>query len=108
MKILKGNSIKLRPLEPEDLEFLYDSENDESNWLISGTQVPYSKYLLKQYIENSHQDIYEAKQVRLVIESNNTFIPIGLIDLFDFDPLHKRAGVGILINPRFQNKGFAS
>lgn len=108
MKTLKGKNINLRPLEPEDLQFLYDSENEESNWKISGTLVPYSKYLLKNYIENSHQDIYEAKQARLVIESNKESTPIGMIDLFDFDPLHKRAGVGILINPIYQHKGFAS
>ena len=31
-----------------------------------------------------------------------------MIDLFDFNPQHKRAGVGILIHPDFQKKGFAS
>jgi diamine N-acetyltransferase len=108
MKTLKGKLINLRPLETEDLQYLYDSENNVSNWIISGTQVPYSKYLLKKYIENSHQDIYEAKQVRLVIEANSNTAPVGMIDLFDFDPLHKRAGIGVLINPEYQNKGFAS
>lgn len=108
MKTLKGKIVNLRPLEPEDLQFLYDSENDESNWIISGTQVPYSKYILKKYIENSHQDIYEAKQARFVIELSQKKIPIGMIDLFDFEPLHKRAGVGILINEVHQNKGYAS
>jgi diamine N-acetyltransferase len=108
MKTLKGTLINLRPLEPEDLQFLYDTENDESSWKVSGTQVPYSKHILKNYIENSHQDIYEAKQARFVIESKELSIPIGMIDLFDFDPIHKRAGIGILVVEKFQNKGFAS
>lgn len=108
MKTLKGIHINLRPLEPEDLQFLYDSENDEINWKVSGTQVPYSKFILKNYIENSHQDIYEAKQLRLVIEDKQTKETVGMIDLFDFEPLHKRAGIGILVLKQFQNKGFAS
>lgn len=108
MKTLKGKHINLRPLESEDLQFLYDSENDEANWKVSGTQVPYSKFILKNYIENSHQDIYEAKQARLVIESKESKLAIGMIDLFDFEPMHKRAGVGILILNEYQNKGFAS
>lgn len=108
MKTLIGENINLRPLEPEDLQFLFESENDESNWNVSNTQVPFSKYILKKYIENSYQDIYEAKQVRLVIEHTETHSPIGMIDLFDFEPTHKRAGVGILIKSTHQNKGYAT
>ena len=61
-------------------------ENDESIWKVSNTQTPYSKFLIKQYLENAHQDIYEAKQLRLAICINNSNETIGLIDLFDFDP----------------------
>ncbi len=95
---LQGQTIYLRALEPEDLEFIYKIENDESIWEVSHTQTPYSRFLIRQYLENAHQDIYEAKQLRLVICLNNTFEAIGLIDLFDFDPQHSRAGVGILIH----------
>ena len=108
MKSLTGKKIKLRALEPEDLAFLFTLENDELYWEVSHTQSPFSKYLLKQYLENAHLDIYEAKQVRLVIEENSSKQPIGLIDLFDFSPQHKRAGIGILIATEFQKKGFAS
>ena len=31
-----------------------------------------------------------------------------MIDLFDYNPQHKRAGIGILIHPDFEKKGFAS
>lgn len=68
----------------------------------------FSKFLLKQYLENAHLDIYEAKQLRLVIDDKVTGKSIGMIDLFDFNPQHKRAGIGILIHPDFQQKGFAS
>ena len=100
MITLKGNTVNLRALEPEDLEFIYAIENDESIWTVSNTNTPFSKFLIKQYLENAHQDIYEAKQLRLVIcktESNET---IGLIDLFDFDPTNNRAGIGIIIQEK--------
>ena len=107
MEYLKGEKSNLRALEPEDLEFLYTIENNESFWEISHTQTPFSKYLLKQYLENAHLDIFEAKQLRLLIEEKSTKRQVGLIDLFDFNPQHKRAGIGILIHPDFQKNGFA-
>jgi len=107
MATLLGKNINLRALEPEDLDFLFATENNESFWEISSTQAPFSKYILKKYIKNSHQDIYEAKQYRFVIcDINNT--PVGLIDLFDFNPQHKRVGVGILITSKNQTKGYGS
>ena len=106
MITLKGQNIYLRALEPEDLEFLFSVENEEAFWEISSTQTPFSKYILEQYLLNSHKDIYEAKQLRLVI-SDYQNKPLGLIDLFDFDAKNKRAGIGILIhNEENRNKGF--
>ena len=98
MTTLKGNSIYLRALEPEDLTFIYTIENDESIWKVSNTQTPYSRFLIKQYLENAHQDIYEAKQLRLAICLNDSDEALGLIDLFDFDPTNNRAGIGIIIH----------
>lgn len=94
---LQGNTLYLRALEPEDLEFLYAIENNQALWEISHTQTPYSRFLIRQYLKNAHQDIYEAKQLRLAICRERDFSAIGLIDLFDFDPKNRRAGVGILI-----------
>ncbi|WP_369048850.1 GNAT family N-acetyltransferase [Tenacibaculum sp. UWU-22] len=108
MQTLTGNHIKLRALEPEDLLFLFELENHEGFWEISHTQTPFSKYILKQYLENAHLDIYETKQLRLVIEEINTQETIGTIDLFDFNPHHKRAGIGILLIDKHQQKGYAS
>lgn len=109
MKTLKGNHIYLRALEPEDLEFLYGLENDESVWEISNTTSPYSKFILTQYLENSYKDIYEAKQLRLVICVSDSNQAIGCIDLFDFEPKHKRVGVGIIISSKKDTqKGYAT
>lgn len=108
MKTLTGNIISLRALEPTDLDFLFQIENNETFWTVSNTQKPFSRFILQQYLENSHQDIYQIKQLRLIVVENKSENPVGMIDLFDFDPKHKRAGIGILIRPSAQNKGYAS
>jgi diamine N-acetyltransferase len=109
MITLKGTSVYLRALEPEDLDFVYAVENDESIWEVSSTQTPYSKFLVKRYLENAHQDIFEAKQLRLAVCKTGSFRAIGLIDLFDYDPRNKRAGVGILVKePADRNSGIGS
>ena len=98
MHTLKGDTIYLRALEPQDLEFIYAIENDVNIWEVSNTQTPYSRFLIKQYLENAHQDIYEVKQLRLAICQDEDFPAIGLIDLFEFDPRNNRAGIGIVIH----------
>ena len=106
---MKYKEIDLRAPEPEDLELLYDWENNTSYWIISSTIVPFSKYTRKRYLENSHKTIYETGQLRLMIDHIPDGKTIGTIDLFDFDPFHKRAGVGILIaDEAYRRKGYAS
>ena len=95
--LLKNHIIKLRALEPEDIDILYRWENDTDVWKVSNTIAPFSKYILRQFIENQKYDIYETKQLRLIIEALETQKPVGTIDLFDIDPYNLRAGVGILI-----------
>ena len=56
---LEGKHIYLRALEPSDLDFLYQLENNTNNWEISGTITPYSKAVLEFYLENAHRDIYD-------------------------------------------------
>jgi len=109
--MLQGNKILLRALELADAELLYQWENDTSLWHLSNTLTPFSKFTLEQYVMNAHQDIYTIKQLRLMIDlardggGKNT---IGSVDLFDFDPGHRRAGIGILIHVDYRGKGYAS
>ncbi|GHA34728.1 acetyltransferase [Salinimicrobium marinum] len=103
MLTLYGQNIFLRALEPEDFEMIFSVENNEEFWEISTNSTPYSRYIIKQYIENSHKDIYEVKQLRLVICTNDK-TPVGLIDLFNFEPKHRRVAVGIVIDNK-ENRG---
>lgn len=105
---LVGKNIYLRAIEPKDLEFLYELENDTAIWEISGTTSPYSKHVLKLYLDNAHRDIYDVKQLRLCICQADDKV-VGLIDLFDFDPKNHRAGVGIIVlNSTDRNKGIGT
>lgn len=109
---LENSRVKLRAPEPDDLELLYKWENNQEIWRVSNTLAPYSRYVLKKYIETSHKDIWTTKQLRLIIEAKDQSslmsVPVGLVDLFDFDPFHSRAGLGVLIaNREDRNKGYA-
>lgn len=108
MNTLKGKNIYLRALEPTDLDFLYLLENDEDLWEVSNTTTPYSKFVLKQYLDNAHRDIYEIKQLRLALCDKQTEAVLGFVDLFDFDPKHRKVGIGVVIFlEKERGKGFA-
>lgn len=97
----------LRACEPEDLDIMYQIENDSCLWEISSITVPYSRYTLKQYIGSSQNDIFADKQLRLMIIHKTDQRVIGVADLTDFDPLHNRAAVGIIILKEYRLKGYA-
>jgi diamine N-acetyltransferase len=107
---MTGKNISLRAPEPTDIEVLYSWENNPNTWQISNTLLPYSRFALEQYIMNASLDIYSTKQLRLMIDllSGEQIVTIGTIDLFDFSPMHRRAGVGILIENNFRSRGYAS
>ena len=102
---LQGNLINLRIINLEDLAFLYSLENNESLWELSQTQKPFSKEVLRSYLETAQKDIKEIKQLRLMITSK-TNEPMGFIDLFDYDAHNMRAGVSIVLIDKHRQKGY--
>ncbi len=107
MLTLKGENVYLRALEPEDLDFILEVENTEDFWEISSTRVPYSRLIIRKYLQNSHRDVYEVKQLRLMICDVEDGCPIGLVDLFDLEPKDRRAALGILIaDKNYRGKGY--
>jgi diamine N-acetyltransferase len=101
------DELHLRALEPEDLAVLEQVENDTVYWNHSNQTEPFSLYTLKQYIKQQSQDIFEVRQKRFVISDAQKSV-LGFIDLFDFEPLHRRAGVGIFVLSSYRTKGVAS
>lgn len=104
----ENDILYLRAVEPEDLDKLYVWENDPLIWDAGNTRNPYSKFALRQYISNSVQDIYESKQLRLMIVEKESEIVVGTVDLFDFDIHHSRLALGLFVDRKFQGKGYAS
>ena len=94
---IRGEKRAIRTREPEDIEPLYQWENDYQLWSVSGTTAPFSREVLRNFIVNQKFDIYATRQARFIIATINDSRAIGTIDLFDFEPQHLRAGIGILI-----------
>ena len=106
--MLEDDTIRLRALEPEDLDVLMRWENDADCWRMGNTLAPYSRYVLRQYLEQSAEDLYTTRQLKLVIVHKATGKSIGLIDLFNFDPHHRRIELGVLIDAAWRRQGMAT
>jgi len=106
--LFENEKILLRALEPEDLELLYVWENDPLVWMAGNTRNPYSRFALKQYIANSVNDIYESKQLRLMIVEKQSGLAVGTVDLFDMDVHNSRVALGLFVSSIFQGKGLAT
>ena len=103
---IKNNQIILRCAEPEDAELIYGWENDRSVWRVSGTHAPYSRFQIEQFLLGNN-DLAANKQLRLMIVSNADQVPVGCIDIYDYDAINGRASLGILIDARFRRQGHA-
>ena len=98
--------VRLRAMEPEDLDALYRIENDRDVWDVGENNVPYSRYILHDYIANASADIYADKQVRMVVENEEGQL-VGVADVVNFCPSHARAEVSIVICREYRKKGYA-
>ena len=105
---LEGELTRLRALEAEDVDLLYVWENDPAVWGVSGTLAPFSRHTLRRFLDEQRFDLYAARQLRLVVETLDGRA-VGLVDLFEFEPVYLRAGIGILIHGAGdRGRGFAS
>ena len=98
-------TIRLRAIEPEDLDVIYDIENDLELWTVGYTNAPYSRYILHDYIANATSDIYADRQLRLLAENEKGDV-VGIVDLSDFEPRHNRAELGIVVRRSCRNCGY--
>lgn len=107
---IEGNIIRLRAVEPDDVDLMYAWENDYAVWPVSGTTEPFSRDQLDRFIRlQQDADIFRNGQLRLIIETLSESKAVGAVDLFEFEPISRRAGVGILIYEESERgRGFAS
>lgn len=106
--ILTDGKYRLRAPEPEDLDVLFNMENDSSIWMVSGNAVPYSRYQIKKYIQQSQHDFYTDRQIRFMIVRESDAVVLGTVDLTDIDPYNGRAEVGIALLSEYRGQGIAS
>ena len=100
-----SSQVKLRAIEPEDLDLLYRIENDRKLWNVGTSNVPYSRYTLHDYVANAKDDIYTDRQVRMIIENTEEEV-VGIVDVVNFDPSNRRAEVGLIILDAFRRHGY--
>ena len=103
---IKNDTISLRCAEPDDAERIYAWENDRSIWRVSGTFVPYTRFQIEQFLL-SNNDLLSQKQLRLMIDLNDSGASIGSLDLYDYDPINGHVSIGILIDAAYRKQGHA-
>lgn len=106
MIMLSDSRIRLRAPEPSDLDAFFLWENDTTAWESGSTIAPLSRHMLAEYIGNYSGDIVAERQLRLVVEEIASGSAVGAVDLFDFDALNNRCGIGIIIDPARRREGF--
>jgi len=106
--VLQNENIRLRAVEPSDLDKLYIWENDPTTWIAGNARNPYSYYALKKYIAEFQKDIYENRMLRLMIDDTQTEKTVGTVDLYDFDLHHSKIALGLFVEQAQQGKGYAS
>ncbi len=106
MSSTQSHCVRLRAMEPEDLDLLYRIENDQSLWAVGNTNVPYSRYALHDYVANASGDIYTDRQVRMMIENHEGEV-VGIADIVNFDAKNLRAELGLVVERPFRRRGYA-
>lgn len=97
----------LRPMEPEDLSVLYQIESERSAWSVSSSGIPYSRYVLKQYLSAQPVDIFQSHELRLTIQDSESGNAVGVADLYGYCPVTLKAEVGIALLKQEERKGYA-
>lgn len=98
--------VSLRSIEPTDVDLLLGWESDRNLWRVSGGNAPLSRFILWRYLENYNADIFQSREVRMIIEADGQ--PVGTADITDFDPINLRAQVGMMVIPDQRGKGIAT
>ncbi len=107
-KFLEDDKIKLRAPEPGDVDRMFSWENDTKEWDNGCVVAPYSRLQIWEYIQNYEADIFKSRQLKFVVVDKMSGINVGMVDVFDFDPINKRASVGIYIDEDYRKQGMAT
>ncbi len=107
--MIQFEGIGLRAPEPYDVEHIFEWENDPQQWDSSSIVSSYSLHNIQEYVSNYDPDIFVTRQLRfMIVDVKKPDSPIGMIDLFDFDPLNRRAMTGFYVSELYRGKGVCS
>lgn len=106
VNILSDDRIRLRAVEPTDVDLIMSWENDETLWTEGNTVAPFSRKAIWDYVENYNPDIYTEKQLRLMVVDRQSEQAVGMIDLFEFDAHNRRCGIGLMIGGEYRGMGY--
>lgn len=97
--------VRLRAVEPEDVDFMLECEGDgeASKW--SDYRAPLSRNQLLTYALTYDADPFSAGQLRLIAQDADG-TRVGIVDLFDISEKDSKAYIGICIHPSFRRNGF--
>ncbi len=104
--LLSNGHLTLRALETSDIDRILEWENDTRAWTTTSTAAPYSRRIIEEYVMTYDTDIFASRQLRLMIDEGAT--TVGTIDLYEFDPISRRAGLGIVIDTQFRGRGLGA
>lgn len=99
--------VRLRALEPEDLDLFYAIENDPSVWDFTQSAQPYSRFAARRYLESMPQDFFQSGELRLVIERADGWA-VGFADLVGYAPVDGRAEVCMALHHDHRQKGLGT
>lgn len=95
----------VRPIEAEDLDVLYEIENEPGTWSVATPGGPYSHFALSRYIEQFGTEIFTSGQLRLMA-CDDDGTPIGTLDLTNYSPTDRSAEVGIAVRAKYRGQGW--
>ena len=98
-----SQTLKLRPLEREDLRFVHEMDNNESvmhYWF----EEPYEAFVELCDLYDKH--IHDQSERRFVVEREH--VRVGLVELVEINHIHRRAEFQIIIAPEHQGMGYAA
>lgn len=105
-QLLTDGTIRLRALEPTDLDMVEQWENDTRLWTVTDTQAPYSRQMIWQYLKTYNGDIYASHCLRLVITLAQSGQAVGLLDFEHFSAFNNRCEIGLLVAGQFVGCGY--
>lgn len=99
--------ISLRAPEQADVDSIFLWENDPGFNESLPQNAPLSRYQVWEYVQNYQADPFATRELRMIIYDEDVKAAVGHIDMFDFDPVNRRAGIGIYIDKDRRREGYA-